>query len=58
LQTVLDNNIQNGGNEQINDEQARANTAFFKTGSVDEWMDYGKKCKLGNQFQEAGFNKE
>ncbi|MCG9791905.1 sugar phosphate nucleotidyltransferase [Flavobacterium algicola] len=45
LQTVLDNNIQNGGEYQINDgiKAMMANGKVFKTGSVDEWMDCGNK---------------
>ena len=43
LQGVLDNNIQNGGEYQINDgiKAMMANGKVFKTGSVDEWMDCG-----------------
>ena len=45
LQNVLDNNIQNGGEYQINDgiKAMMANGKVFKTGSVDEWMDCGNK---------------
>ncbi|MCW2118015.1 sugar phosphate nucleotidyltransferase [Flavobacterium sp. 7A] len=45
LQSVLDNNIQNGGEYQINDgiKGMMANGKVFKTGSVDEWMDCGNK---------------
>ncbi|PXY39692.1 nucleotidyltransferase [Flavobacterium cheongpyeongense] len=45
LQSVLDNNIQNGGEYQINDgiKAMMANGKVFKTGSVDEWMDCGNK---------------
>ena len=45
LQNVLDNNIQNGGEYQINDgiKAMMANGNVFKTGSVDEWMDCGNK---------------
>lgn len=45
LQNVLDNNIQNGGEYQINDgiKGMMANGKVFKTGSVDEWMDCGNK---------------
>lgn len=45
LQNVLDNNIQNGGEYQINDgiKAMMANGKIFKTGSVDEWMDCGNK---------------
>jgi glucose-1-phosphate thymidylyltransferase len=45
LQNVLDNNIQNGGEYQINDgiKLMMANGNVFKTGSVDEWMDCGNK---------------
>ena len=45
LQGVLDNNIQNGGEYQINDgiKAMMAKGKFFKTGSVDEWMDCGNK---------------
>jgi glucose-1-phosphate thymidylyltransferase len=45
LQGVLDNNIQNGGEYQINDgiKAMMANGKIFKTGSVDEWMDCGNK---------------
>ena len=45
LQKVLDNNIQNGGEYQINDgiKAMMANGKVFKTGSVDEWMDCGNK---------------
>jgi len=45
LQGVLDNNIQNGGEYQINDgiKAMMANGKVFKTGSIDEWMDCGNK---------------
>ncbi len=45
LQKVLDNNIQNGGEYQINDgiKGMMASGKVFKTGSVDEWMDCGNK---------------
>ena len=45
LQNVLDNNIQNGGEYQLNDgiKGMMANGKVFKTGSVDEWMDCGNK---------------
>lgn len=45
LQKVLDNNIQNGGEYQINDgiKAMMANGKIFKTGSVEEWMDCGNK---------------
>lgn len=45
LQKVLDNNIQNGGEYQINDgiKAMMAAGKVFKTGSVDEWMDCGNK---------------
>ena len=45
LQKVLDNNIQNGGEYQINDgiKGMMANGKVFKTGSVEEWMDCGNK---------------
>ena len=45
LQGVLDNNIQNGGEYQINDgiKAMMAKGKIFKTGSVDEWMDCGNK---------------
>src|SRR5690606_21303333 len=45
LQNVLDNNIQNGGEYQINDgiKAMMANGKVFKTGGVDEWMDCGNK---------------
>jgi glucose-1-phosphate thymidylyltransferase len=45
LQKVLDNNIQNGGEYQINDgiKAMMAKGKVFKTGSVDEWMDCGNK---------------
>jgi glucose-1-phosphate thymidylyltransferase len=45
LQNVLDNNIQNGGEYQINDgiKAMMAKGNVFKTGSVDEWMDCGNK---------------
>lgn len=45
LQSVLDNNIQNGGEYQINDgiKAMMANGKVFKTGSVDQWMDCGNK---------------
>ncbi|WP_432222598.1 sugar phosphate nucleotidyltransferase [Flavobacterium sp. TMP13] len=45
LQNVLDNNIQNGGEYQINDgiKAMMSNGKVFKTGSVDEWMDCGNK---------------
>jgi glucose-1-phosphate thymidylyltransferase len=45
LQKVLDQNIQNGGEYQINDgiKAMMANGKVFKTGSVDEWMDCGNK---------------
>jgi glucose-1-phosphate thymidylyltransferase len=40
----LDNNIQNGGEYQINDGiKAMMANESFKTGSVDEWMDCGNK---------------
>ena len=45
LQTVLDNNIINGGEYQINDgiKGMMAKGKIFKTGSVDQWMDCGNK---------------
>ncbi|WP_375240051.1 sugar phosphate nucleotidyltransferase [Aurantibacter sp.] len=45
LQTVLDNNIINGGEYQINDgiKGMMAKGKVFKTGTVDEWMDCGNK---------------
>lgn len=45
LQNVLDNNIQNGGEYQINDgiKAMMANNKVFKTGEVTEWMDCGNK---------------
>lgn len=45
LQNVLDNNIQNGGEYQINDgiKNMMANGKIFKTGEVSEWMDCGNK---------------
>ncbi|MFT7396125.1 MAG: glucose-1-phosphate thymidylyltransferase [Flavobacterium sp.] len=45
LQNVLDNNIQNGGEYQINDgiKAMMAKGKVFKTGHVDEWMDCGNK---------------
>jgi len=45
LQTVLDNNIINGGEYQINDgiKGMMAKGKVFKTGSVDQWMDCGNK---------------
>jgi glucose-1-phosphate thymidylyltransferase len=45
LQNVLDNNIQNGGEYQINDgiKAMVAKGKVFKTGHVDEWMDCGNK---------------
>ena len=45
LQNVLDNNIQNGGEYQINDgiKAMMANGKVFKTGSVEQWMDCGNK---------------
>jgi glucose-1-phosphate thymidylyltransferase len=45
LQNVLDNNIQNGGEYQINDgiKAMMAKGKVFKTGNVDEWMDCGNK---------------
>jgi glucose-1-phosphate thymidylyltransferase len=45
LQKVLDNNIQNGGEYQINDgiKAMMAKGKVFKTGHVDEWMDCGNK---------------
>jgi glucose-1-phosphate thymidylyltransferase len=40
----LATNIQNGGEYQINDGiKAMMANGVFKTGSVDEWMDCGKK---------------
>jgi glucose-1-phosphate thymidylyltransferase len=46
LQTVLDNNIINGGEYQINDgiKAMMANGKVFKTGQVEEWMDCGNKA--------------
>jgi glucose-1-phosphate thymidylyltransferase len=46
LQNVLDNNIQNGGEYQINDgiKAMMAKGKVFKTGHVDEWMDCGNKA--------------
>jgi glucose-1-phosphate thymidylyltransferase len=57
LQNVLDNNIQNGGEYQINDgiKAMMAKGKVFKTGHVDEWMDCGIKCNCRNEFQNAGF---
>lgn len=45
LQNVLDNNIQNGGEYQINDgiKNMMANGKIFKTGEVSAWMDCGNK---------------
>lgn len=45
LQTVLDNNIINGGEYQINDgiKGMMADGKVFKTGEVSEWMDCGNK---------------
>ncbi|WP_140485387.1 sugar phosphate nucleotidyltransferase [Flavobacterium sp. GSA192] len=45
LQNVLDNNIQNGGEYQINDgiKNMMANGKVFKTGEVSAWMDCGNK---------------
>lgn len=45
LQYVLDQNIQNGGEYQINDgiKRMMADGKIFKTGKVDEWMDCGNK---------------
>ncbi len=45
LQFVLDNNIQNGGEYQINDgiKRMMAKGKIFKTGTVTEWMDCGNK---------------
>ncbi len=45
LQNVLDNNIQNGGEYQINDgiKAMMQQGSIFKTGSVDQWMDCGNK---------------
>lgn len=45
LQTVLDNNIINGGEYQINDgiKGMMAKGKVFKTGEVDQWMDCGNK---------------
>lgn len=45
LQTVLDNNIINGGEYQINDgiKGMMADGKIFKTGEVSEWMDCGNK---------------
>ena len=45
LQNVLDNNIQNGGEYQINDgiKNMMANGQIFKTGEVSAWMDCGNK---------------
>jgi glucose-1-phosphate thymidylyltransferase len=47
---VLDQNIQNGGEYQINDgiKAMMANGKVFKTGSVDEWMDCGNKNVMLN----------
>ncbi|HUH28514.1 sugar nucleotidyltransferase [Gelidibacter sp.] len=46
LQTVLDNNIINGGEYQINDgiKGMMAKGKVFKTGEVEEWMDCGNKA--------------
>ena len=45
LQEVLDENIQHGGEYQINDgiKKMMDEGRIFKTGSVDEWMDCGNK---------------
>lgn len=45
LQTVLDNNIINGGEYQINDgiKGMMADGKVFKIGEVSEWMDCGNK---------------
>ena len=45
LQSVLDNNILNGGEYQINDgiKQMMAKGMKFVPGKVDEWMDCGNK---------------
>lgn len=45
LQGVLDNNIQNGGEYQINDgiKAMMEKGKIFKTGEVSEWMDCGNK---------------
>lgn len=45
LQTVLDNNIVNGGEYQINDgiKGMMAKGKVFKTGEVEQWMDCGNK---------------
>ena len=45
LQSVLDNNIINGGEYQINDgiKQMMAKGMKFVPGKVDEWMDCGNK---------------
>lgn len=45
LQGVLDNNIQNGGEYQINDgiKAMMEKGRIFKTGEVNEWMDCGNK---------------
>jgi glucose-1-phosphate thymidylyltransferase len=45
LQSVLDNNIINGGEYQINDgiKQMMAKGMKFVPGEVDEWMDCGNK---------------
>lgn len=45
LQSVLDNNIINGGEYQINDgiKQMMAKGMVFVPGKVDEWMDCGNK---------------
>ena len=45
LQSVLDNNIINGGEYQINDgiKGMMADGKVFKTGEVSEWMDCGNK---------------
>ena len=45
LQNVLDNNIQNGGEYQINDgiKNMMAKGKIFKTGEVSAWMDCGNK---------------
>lgn len=45
LQSVLDNNIINGGEYQINDgiKGMMSKGKVFKTGQVDQWMDCGNK---------------
>lgn len=58
LQSVLDNNIINGGEYQINDgiKQMMAKGMKFVPGKVDEWMDCGNKAvTLETNMRMLGF---